>query len=148
MWEIYSNAFEHSNTDIGVFSCGQYYRNQNDLVLSVTDFGKGIPRNVRSFLRHKDVDEAQILKLSGADCLKWAFKPGSTTCTGDVPRGLGLDLLKEFVRLNQGKLEVYSNNAYAIVDKDGEQFVNSDLSFEVGLMAINYTMQAEVILKE
>lgn len=40
------------------------------------------------------------------------------------------DLLKEFVRLNQGKLEIYSNDGYAIVDKDGERFENRDLAFE------------------
>jgi hypothetical protein len=42
----------------------------------------------------------------------------------------GLDLLKEFVRLNQGKLEIYSNDGYAIVDKDGERYENRELAFE------------------
>ncbi|MDQ1256624.1 MAG: hypothetical protein QG656_1222, partial [Candidatus Hydrogenedentes bacterium] len=31
MWEIYCNAFEHSNTDVGVFSCGQHFPNKNEL---------------------------------------------------------------------------------------------------------------------
>ena len=129
MWEIYSNAFEHSGTDVGVFSCGQHYWRQNYLILSAVDFGRGIPANVRSFLRQY-VEEALVSKLSGAACLKWAFERGNSTCTGGVARGLGLDLLKEFVRLNQGKLEIYSNNGYAIVDKDGERFENRDLAFE------------------
>jgi hypothetical protein len=129
MWEIYSNAFEHSGTEVGVFSCGQHYWRQNDLILSAVDFGRGIPSNVRSFLR-QHVDEALVSKLSGAACLKWAFERGNSTCTGGVARGLGLDLLKEFVRLNQGKLEIYSNDGYAIVDKDGERFENRDLAFE------------------
>lgn len=127
MWEIYNNAFEHSGTDIGVFSCGQHYK--KDLILSVIDFGRGIPANVRIFLC-QHVDEALVSKLSGATCLKWAFERGNSTCMGDVARGLGLDLLKEFVRLNQGKLEIYSNDGYAIVDKDGERFENRDISFE------------------
>ncbi|MCP4701009.1 MAG: HAMP domain-containing histidine kinase [Gammaproteobacteria bacterium] len=49
---------------------------------------------------------------------------------GGVRRGLGLDLLKEFIQLNQGKLEIYSNDGYAIVDKDGERFMNCDISFK------------------
>ncbi|MFH1975009.1 MAG: hypothetical protein ABIJ52_05540 [Pseudomonadota bacterium] len=49
---------------------------------------------------------------------------------GGVARGLGLDLLKEFVRINQGTLEVYSNEGYAIIDKDGERYENLDISFE------------------
>jgi hypothetical protein len=129
MWEIYSNAFEHSGTEIGVFSCGQHYWRQNDLILSAVDFGRGIPANVRSFLRQY-VEEALVSKLSGAACLKWAFERGNSTCTGGVARGLGLDLLKEFVRLNQGKLEIYSNDGYAIVDKEGERFENRELAFE------------------
>ncbi|NPU95259.1 MAG: ATP-binding protein [Gammaproteobacteria bacterium] len=129
MWEIYSNAFEHSGTEVGVFSCGQHYWRQNYLILSAVDFGRGIPANVRSFLRQY-VREALVSKLSGAACLKWAFERGNSTCTGGVARGLGLDLLKEFVRLNQGKLEIYSNDGYAIVDKDGERFENRELAFE------------------
>ena len=140
MWEIYNNAFEHSGTDIGVFSCGQHYWRQNDLILSVTDFGRGIPANVRNFLR-PHVGEAQVSKLSGAACLKWAFEQGTSTCMADVPRGLGLDLLKNFVRLNQGKLEIYSNDAYASVDKTGERFLNQDISFEGTV--VNITLRCD-----
>jgi len=129
MWEIYNNAFEHSGSDIGVFSCGQHFWRQNYLILSVVDFGRGIPANVRTFLRQY-ADEVLVSKLSGAACLKWAFERGNSTCMGGVARGLGLDLLKEFVRINQGKLEVYSNEGYAIIDKDGERYENRDISFE------------------
>lgn len=129
MWEIYNNAFEHSGTEIGVFTCGQHFWRQNDLILSVTDFGRGIPANVRAFLS-QHVDRDLVARLSGATCLKWAFERGNSTCMGGVARGLGLDLLKEFVRLNQGKLEVYSNDGYAIVDSNGERFENRAISFD------------------
>ncbi|MHC5721923.1 MAG: hypothetical protein ACYTX0_60370, partial [Nostoc sp.] len=39
--EIYSNAFEHGLSDIGVFTCGQRYPNLNKLKLTVIDFGIG-----------------------------------------------------------------------------------------------------------
>ncbi|MGO9531076.1 MAG: ATP-binding protein [Syntrophobacteraceae bacterium] len=129
MWEIYSNAFEHSESDIGVFSCGQHFRYHNELILSVVDFGQGIPAKVRTFLR-QHAPEDLVSKLTGAQCLKWAFGRGNSTCRGDVARGLGLDLLKEFIRLNQGKLEVYSNEGYAIIDKDGERYQKMPISFE------------------
>lgn len=129
MWEIYSNAFEHSGTEIGVFSCGQHFWRQNDLILSVVDFGQGIPTNVRSFLR-QHVDEELVSKVSGSACMQWAFERGNSTCKAGVARGLGLDLLKEFVRINEGKLEIYSNDGYAIIDKDGEKYENRTLAFE------------------
>ena len=128
MWEIYNNAFEHSGTQIGVFSCGQHFWRQNYLILSVVDFGQGVPAKVRSFLR-QHAEENLVAKLSGARCLRWAFQAGNTTKVGE-PGGSGLDLLKEFVRINQGKLEVYSNEGYAIVDRDGERYENRDISFE------------------
>ena len=50
VWEIYNNAFEHSGSEIGVFSCGQRFKMSNDLILSVVDFGQGIPAKIRNFL--------------------------------------------------------------------------------------------------
>lgn len=128
MWEIYNNAFEHSRTQVGVFSCGQHYHQNTELILSVIDFGTGIPLNIKNFFR-KFVEEATVRKISDANCLKWAFGRGNSTCSDSIPRGLGLDLLKEFVRINQGKLEIYSNQGYAIIDKDGERFEDFSISF-------------------
>jgi hypothetical protein len=126
MWEIYSNAFEHSDTGIGVYSCGQHFPEQDTLVLSVVDFGQGIPAKIRNFVGN----DPRAPGLPADACLRWAFKRGKSTCTEGVARGLGLDLLKEFVQLNEGKLEVYSNEGYAIIDKNGERYENRSISFE------------------
>ncbi len=126
VWEIYNNAFEHSNSRIGVFSCGQHFQNRNELVLSVVDFGLGIAANVRNFLR----DDPRAAQLSAAGCLRWAFQSGNTTRPNGMARGLGLDLLKEFVRVNHGKLEVYSNEGYALINEKGEYYENLPWVFE------------------
>lgn len=128
IWEIYSNAFEHSGSPIGVFSCGQHFWKRNELILSVVDLGQGIPAKVRTFLQ-QHAGEKLVSRLTGASCLKWAFQPGNTTKVGEVG-GSGLDLLKEFIRVNQGTLEVYSNESYVIIDKDGERYQNRDISCE------------------
>jgi signal transduction histidine kinase len=126
MWEIYNNAFEHSGTPIGVFSCGRHFARTNRLILSVVDFGQGIPAKVRCFLSMKD---RRAEKLTDASCLKWAFQSGNSTFLGGVPRGLGLDLLREFVQLNEGKLEVYSNAGYAIIGENRESYKNCEGTF-------------------
>ncbi len=136
MWEIYINAFEHSNSAIGVFSCGQHFKNDNALLLSVVDFGLGIPANIRKFISQHD-DRAS--ELSSDDCLRWAFRRGSTT--KKELGGLGLDLLKDFVQVNQGKLEIYSNDGYAIIDHNGERYSNILSSFEGTIVHI--TLQCD-----
>jgi len=126
MWEIYNNAFEHAGSQIGVFSCGQYFQHRNELVLSVIDFGQGIAANVRNYL---SIDP-RAAQLSSAACLQWAFQRGTTTRPNGTPRGVGLDLLKEFIGVNHGKLEVYSNEGYGLVDQTGERFESGSVLFE------------------
>jgi hypothetical protein len=125
VWEIYANAFEHAGSKIGVFSCGQHFPLKNELTLSVIDFGHGIAANVRNFLS----SDPRAEHLTAAACMQWAFKDGNTT-RPDIRRGLGLKLLKEFMCANRGKLEVYSNEGYVLMDKDGEQFENRSSSFD------------------
>jgi hypothetical protein len=133
-WEIYANAFEHGRSSVGVFSCGQYFPNKKDLILSVVDFGVGIPESVRSFYRTRHSPE-RVNQINDAECMKWAFQKGNTTKC-DIPRGLGLDFLKSFITLNHGKLEMYSNAGYVIVDHNGERHQNRPVSFPGTLVHI------------
>jgi hypothetical protein len=47
VWELYTNAFEHGKSPVGVLSCGQYYPKIRTVRLAIGDFGIGIPDNVR-----------------------------------------------------------------------------------------------------
>lgn len=124
MWEIYNNAFEHSGGNAGVFTCGEHL--PNDLILTVVDFGKGIPAKIRDFLSN----DPRAEKIESLSCIKWAFQAGNSTCMEGVARGLGLDLLKEFVQVNHGKLEVYSNDVYVLINDKGITYANQDVSFD------------------
>jgi hypothetical protein len=129
MFEIYSNAFEHSNSQIGIMSCGQHYPKLHELKLTVVDFGIGIPSSVRAHLRMSGMDTK--------DALKWAFTKGnSTKSESTVARGLGLDLLKEFVSINEGSLEVYSNNGYVAINKNEETYDEIPVEFNGTLITI------------
>jgi len=134
VWEIYANAFEHGQSPIGIFSCGQHYPKQHELKLTVVDFGVGIPSNVRMFFKH----DARAQSLSAASCLKWAFQRGTTTKPNGTSRGMGLDLLKEFVKLNKGKIEIFSHEGYAIIDSKREEFLNRSTFFEGTLINITF----------
>ncbi len=126
MWEIYNNAFEHADSPIGVFSCGQHFPRRNELVLSVIDFGHGIAANVRNYLNQ----DPRASQIKASQCLRWAFLPGTTTRPNGMARGMGLDLLKRFIQINNGKLEVYSNEGYAVIDANGERYEDRQMFFE------------------
>jgi hypothetical protein len=121
VYEIYNNSFEHSGCQIGLFSCGQHFVKVNTLSLCVVDFGCGIVKNVREYLSKIGEDNIK----TDANCLEWAFILGNSTQPQTFRRGLGLDLIKRFVQINNGKLEVFSNGAYALIDNNGEQYQDS-----------------------
>lgn len=128
IWEIYANAFEHSSTQVGIFSCGQYFKSRKELVLSIADFGVGIPSNVRFY--------TNIETLQANKAMQWAFTRGTSTATKTDARGLGLDLLKEFIQVSQGRLAIYSHDGYAHISKDGEFYENLPVFFEGTLVQV------------
>ncbi len=133
VYEIYANAFEHGQSNIGVFSCGQHYPKLGELKLTVVDFGVGISSHVRNYLKDPD--------LSADKAIKWAFQPGTTTRLGEVTGGIGLDFLKQFVNVNQGKLEIFSHNGYAIIDECNESYQVRQTFFEGTL--VNITLKCD-----
>ncbi|NLV32668.1 MAG: HAMP domain-containing histidine kinase [Acidobacteria bacterium] len=127
--ELYVNAFEHSESQIGVFSCGQYFPQLNELHLTLVDFGMGIPANVRGYLK-KIRPDLPAEKLKAGDCLKWAFQKMHTTKPDSTSRGVGLDLLKSFIRVNRGTMQVFSNDGFAKITADREIYDSFTPTFE------------------
>jgi hypothetical protein len=129
VWEVYANAIEHGASNIGIFSCGQHYPRMKSLKLTIVDFGVGVPANVRRFFG----DQA----LPAERTLEWAFRAGTTTKPSGIGRGLGLDILKQFIRVNKGQLEVFSHNAYAFISSTKESYVSHKAFFEGTLVNIS-----------
>jgi len=128
VYEIYENAFTHSSSPVGVFSCGQYYPRMKRLKLSVVDFGIGIARNVQNHWNAEitqqgfdleDLDFAEDLKLSDESALAKAFEKGFTTRPSGELGGLGLSFLNRFIQVNGGIMHVFSNGAYVVIDQMG-----------------------------
>lgn len=46
IFEIFENAVGHSETEQGIFACGQYFPKKNLLKFSIADLGIGIRRNI------------------------------------------------------------------------------------------------------
>ena len=129
--EIYINAFTHSRSSIGVFSCGQNYPVLNVLKISVVDFGIGIPKSVRDYL----VANGTSYQISDEQALKLAFQEGFSTKPG--LGGMGLKLLKEFIQKNKGCLDIYSHSGHAIIDANGERYERMNSFFEGTIVNIS-----------
>lgn len=131
--EAYSNVFEHARSEIGLFTCGQFFPNRRELKLTMVDFGVGIPSNVRlHFLTSQGIAPHQ---LQSHACMQWAFQIGTSTKPGG--RGLGLDLLASFVRVNDGRMEIFSHDGHALVTKAGVAFATRPVYFEGTLVNVS-----------
>lgn len=129
VWEIFQNAFDHSQSDIGVVCCGQHYPKRKEVSLCVVDMGRGIPSNVQA---HRKV------RLSGRESLRWAFGAGNSTAAAlsGFPRGVGLGVLESFVRVNGGNLDIYSGTGHASVTREGTRFAELPRPFTGTLVDI------------
>lgn len=108
IYEIYQNGLFHSQSPIGVFTSGYWNRNKKEFTFSIYDMGIGIPANVRKYLNCVDADSIKCLQIS--------FIDGFTTSTKeDVNRGLGLTRLESFIRLNNGSMSIYSEDACCVI---------------------------------
>lgn len=114
VFEIFSNAVIHSQTQLGIFSCGQFFPKRNRLDFSVADLGIGIQRNVKE---HTGVD------LPAHEAIEWATQAHNTTKRGQIPGGLGLKLLSEFITLNGGRMQIVSDSGYWSLEKDQTQIM-------------------------
>ncbi|MDL1974769.1 MAG: ATP-binding protein [Deltaproteobacteria bacterium] len=103
IFEIFSNAVLHSQTKMGIFSCGQFFPKRDRLDFSVADLGIGIRRNVK---------ENAGLDLAPENAIIWATEGRNTTKRGQIPGGLGLKLLSEFIDLNGGRIQIVSDTGY------------------------------------
>jgi hypothetical protein len=100
--EIFSNAIIHSGCEV-IFTCGQYFPHKRTLEFTIVDMGHTIKANVSTALKRHQ---------SGQSALEWAVEKGNTTRSGSIPGGLGFYVIREFLRVNRGKIQIASGDGY------------------------------------
>ena len=109
IYEIFVNAQIHSETKF-IYTCGQFFPNKNKIEFTIVDIGIGFREKInRRFGRN----------LSATQALKWAVQDKKTT-KQDVSGGIGLAVLKEFIGINKGKMQIVSNDGFYQFDDNGE----------------------------
>lgn len=105
IYEVFANAVTHSGEQ-SVYTCGEanLHNDVHTLDMTIANLGRTISDNVNEHLKKQRKTE-----LSQEDTIKWAFGKGNTTKS--IPGGLGLDILKEFIDLNHGNIQMISGGA-------------------------------------
>lgn len=102
LYEIYLNALEHSETKLGTFACGQYFPKNERLDFTIADLGIGIRERIRSSLNYD---------FTSIEAIEWATS-GKTTKMERKTGGLGFSLIKDFIKLNQGRIIIVSDRGF------------------------------------
>lgn len=116
--EIFLNSFEHGSSQYPIFSCGYWRPHHNTLTFSIYDLGVGIPYNVRQFLGPESSNYTDI------SCIKKAIRDGFSTAKATYPRGLGLGVLIDFVKLNKGTMTLCSGKGHYSIDNNANVHYN------------------------
>ncbi|MEN2009843.1 hypothetical protein AAJL88_03090 [Staphylococcus hominis] len=114
--ELFNNTRDHSDKD---YCCtySQHYPNRKKIEISISDFGVGIPNNVKKRAPHIQSDSQRIEE---------ALKRGFTTKTNPHNRGEGLYILNEYiVEDGIGSLMIISGNGIYKVDSSGKVVKNT-----------------------
>ena len=105
IYEIFANAVSHGGCN-NVYCCGEVHTRDGRTMLDLTfvNLGRSVVENVNKFLMGKGA-----APMSSCKTLEWAFVEGNTTKS--IPGGLGLAILKEFVEMNDGTIQMISGDA-------------------------------------
>lgn len=102
--ELFVNIFQHSDSAFGGIALGQYYPKQREVQICVCDGGVGIVHRIQS---------AGFARSTATAAIDWALESGNTTRPlQGCPGGLGLYLLREFVKANGGTFRIYANAGF------------------------------------
>lgn len=101
--ELFANSSMHSLSPVDVVVAGQVYPRKHLLTISLSDGGIGIIGSLR---------KAGITFRNHAEAIHWAMQRHNTSRQGDIPGGLGLSVLQEFISMNGGKLLIASKQGF------------------------------------
>ena len=100
--EIFQNSRIHGKCD-NIHVCGQYFYSNKKVKFTIVDLGKTIYQNCIEYFGKEVSDEIAI---------DWATKDGNSTKSKDETGGIGLFQLREFIKENEGKIQIVSAKGY------------------------------------
>jgi hypothetical protein len=109
IYEIFVNAQIHSETSY-IYTCGQFFPNKSKIEFTIVDTGIGF---------REKINRRFGSKLTSTQAISWAVQDRMTTKEG-VSGGIGLAVLREFVKMNRGKMQIVSLDGFYQYDGERE----------------------------
>ncbi len=131
IFEIFSNCVIHSGCHF-IFSCGQFFPSKKKLEFTIVDIGTTIKKNVNTFIKNQ--------KFSGIESINWATIEGHTTKMGNIPGGLGLSLLREFLKKNEGVLQIISADGFWEQTKSSINTISMNIEFPGTILNLKFNL--------
>lgn len=125
--EMFVNATIHSETKF-VYTCGQFFPRDHNLIFTIVDTGIGFSKRIEQNLG---------LNINSCDAIKWAMIEGHTT-KQNVPGGIGLALLKEFILINKGRIQIISGNGFYQLSDGVENIYELDNYFDGSVISMTF----------
>lgn len=109
--EIFNNISDHSMKDNGcVFA--QFYPRNREIIISISDFGIGIPNSVRPM--YPELEDYELLEKATEEGVSMRSSPGN--------RGAGLNnIIRSLTNCGIGTVYIHSN--YGIIEYKDKQIV-------------------------
>ena len=140
IFELYENARTHGMCK-NIHTCGQYFPSKKLLDITIVDMGQTIKNNVNNYKNSN---------WSGSECIEWATKDKNTTKTGTISGGLGLAIIFDFIKLNNGKIQIISSDGYWELRRGKlfKQELNFTFQGTIANLEFNLADKNEYLLKE
>lgn len=132
IYEIFVNAQIHSETKF-IYTCGQFYPNKNKIEFTLVDTGIGF---------REKINRRFGSNLSAKQAIKWAVEDKKTTKEG-ISGGLGLAVLREFIYINKGKMQIVSNDGFYEFKNDGEELLEFQGEFPGTIVNLQFRTDDE-----
>ena len=132
IYEIFANAVSHSGCD-WVYCCGEVHTRKGRTMLDITfvNLGRSVVENVNNYLASKGKET-----MDSCETLEWAFVEGHTT--KQVPGGLGLAILKQFISMNEGTIQMISGDAMLEITGDTPTDTKLDKCFPGTIVTVEF----------